>query len=402
MTSPSSASASDYRFLFLMIPSLFILSLAIGLFEFSSNITVDNFHYLTNRLMHPDSERSTHSFNPSHFLVEVKARYLWLTTVVIMLVAGLYASILCGMIVYQSHPRPRMAVVAGVGTILAAMGLFSLLALDETPTLYRVVFVFSYENLRQAGPERISPELLRYAKTVVSLINVEAVVVPVVAILAACSTLAPPLTGDQADPDFCATQMKRLKEVLGASSAVLVAGVLPMGAWLRWPAALISDKAAHEAVPRSGTWSGYGRHAFWGRHLHLDVGIHLPSRRLHPGETSTSSLTSRPRHPVSLGSGSVAQTARSVSVVARSRSSIRPDVGSSVGKSLELSSARSPCPLRVKPTRSVRLITDDKVRRMDLGSWPVMSPAGEVAILDGTWRSMQHHADGIRVVPDLL
>ncbi len=248
MTSPSSASASDYRFLFLMIPSLFILSLAIGLFEFSSNITVDNFHYLTNRLMHPDSERSTHSFNPAHFLVEVKSRYLWLTTVVIMLVAGLYASILCGMIVYQSHPRPRMAVVAGVGILLAAMGLFSLSALDETHTLYRAVFAFSYENLRQAGPERISPELLRYAKTVVSLINVEAVVVPVVAILAACSTLASPLRGDQADPDFCATQMKRLKEVLGASSAVLVAGVLHMGAWLRWPAALISDKAAHEAV----------------------------------------------------------------------------------------------------------------------------------------------------------
>ncbi|MCS6898089.1 MAG: hypothetical protein NZM29_08965, partial [Nitrospira sp.] len=210
--------------------------------------TVDNFHDLTSRLMHQDHATSAPPFNPAHFLVEVKSRYLWLTTVVIMLVTGLHASILCGMIVYQSLGRSQLTVVAAVGIVLASLGLAFLWALDETHALYRAVFAFSYENLRQAGPQRITPELLHHAKTTVSAINIEAVVVPVMTLLAACSTLAPPPRGDQATPDFWATQMKRLNEVLGAASAILVAGILHMGAWLRWPAALIADKSAHEAV----------------------------------------------------------------------------------------------------------------------------------------------------------
>jgi hypothetical protein len=42
--------------------------------------------------------------------------------------------------------------------------------------------------------------------------------------------------------------MKRLKDVLTAASAILVSGILHMGAWLRWPAALVADKAGQEAV----------------------------------------------------------------------------------------------------------------------------------------------------------
>jgi hypothetical protein len=94
---PAASPASDYRFLLLMVPSLFILLLAIRLFEFSSNITVDNFHNLTSRLMQRASEASKESLDPTHVLVEVKSRYIWLTTVV-ALVAGLYALIVCGII----------------------------------------------------------------------------------------------------------------------------------------------------------------------------------------------------------------------------------------------------------------------------------------------------------------
>lgn len=248
MTAPVVSPTSNYRFLLLLIPSLFILLLAVGLFEFSSNITVDNFHNLTSRLMHRASEASKESLDPTHFLVEVKSRYIWLTTVVVALVAGLYALIVCGIIMYQSLPRPQLLVVTAVGIFFASIGLAFIWSLDDTHALYRAVFSFSYDNLRQAGPQRIGEHLLRYAMVVVSIVNVQAMVVPVVALLAACSTLAPPMSGAQPDPEFYALQMRRLKEVLAAASAILVAGVLHMGAWLRWPAALIADKDAHEAV----------------------------------------------------------------------------------------------------------------------------------------------------------
>lgn len=248
MTSSAASPPSDYRFLLLIIPSLSILLLAVGLFEFSANITVDNFHDLTTRLVNPAAEPSAQPFHPTHFLVEVKARYIWLTTVVVALVAGIYALILCASLIYQSHPRPRLLVVTAVGIFFATVGIAFIWALDETHALYRAVFSFSYENLRQAGPQRISKDLLRYTMTVVSIVNVQAILVPVVALLAACSTLAPPNRGQCPDPEFYALQMKRLKEVLTAASAILVSGILHMGAWLRWPAALVAEKQAQDAI----------------------------------------------------------------------------------------------------------------------------------------------------------
>lgn len=248
MTPPAPSPASDYRFLLLIIPPLFILLLAAGLFEFSSNITVDDFHGLTKRLMHSNSDSTDQVFSATGFLVEVKSRYIWLTTVVLALVAGLYAFILCAMIIYQCHPRPRLLVVSAVGLVFALGGVAFIWALDETHTLYRSIFGFSYDNLRQAGPQRIGEHLLHYVMVVVSVVNVQALIVPVVALLAACSTLAPPLSDLPPDPKFYASQMKRLKEVLTAASAILVSGILHMGAWLRWPAALVTDKAAQDAV----------------------------------------------------------------------------------------------------------------------------------------------------------
>src|SRR5574339_601738 len=111
MTPPSTSPASEYRFLLLIIPPTCILFLGTGLFEYISNITVDNFHNLTSRLMHRASQSSTQAFDPTHFLVEVKSRYIWLTTVVLALVAGIYALISCGAIIYQAHPRDRKSVV---------------------------------------------------------------------------------------------------------------------------------------------------------------------------------------------------------------------------------------------------------------------------------------------------
>lgn len=122
MTPRTASFTSDYRFLLLIIPSLFILFLATSLFEFGSNITVEDFYTLTHRLMHPASEASTKPLDPSQFLVEVKSRYIWLTTVVVALVAGIYTVIVCAMTIYQVHPRPRLLVVTAVGIFFASIG----------------------------------------------------------------------------------------------------------------------------------------------------------------------------------------------------------------------------------------------------------------------------------------
>lgn len=106
--------------------SIAILLLAVELFEFSANITVDTFLDLTKDLMQPASKSPSREFHATHFLVEVKARYVWLTTVVVALVAGAYAAMMCATLIYQSHPMRRLMVVSTVGLVLSAIGLLFL------------------------------------------------------------------------------------------------------------------------------------------------------------------------------------------------------------------------------------------------------------------------------------
>ncbi|MBH0202052.1 MAG: hypothetical protein HP496_07085 [Nitrospira sp.] len=109
--------------------------------------------------------------------------------------AWLYALIVCGIIIYQSLPRPLLLVVTAVKIFFASVGLDFIWSLDDTPALYRAVFSFSYDNLCQAGPQRIGEHLLQYTMVVVPIVNVQALVVPVVALLATCRTLVLPATG---------------------------------------------------------------------------------------------------------------------------------------------------------------------------------------------------------------
>ena len=117
---------------------------------------------------------------------------------------------------------------------------------------------------------------------VVSIVNVQALIVPVVALLAACSTLAPPISGQPPDPKFYASQMKRLKEELTAASAILVSGILHMGAWLRWTASPVADKAGQKAV----AWDSSRHHVVLGCHVYVDAGGDLPACGPRPREAN--------------------------------------------------------------------------------------------------------------------
>lgn len=106
----------------------------------------------------------------------------------------------------------------------------------------------------------VSEDLLRYAIVVVSIINVQAVVVPVIALLVACSTLASPISGVEPDPAFWSLQMRRLKEVLSATSAILVSGIVQYGSL----AALAGGTGCRHQDARSAPGAALAIMLFWG------------------------------------------------------------------------------------------------------------------------------------------
>jgi hypothetical protein len=273
-SAPEEPFLAKHGYLFLAAPGFLVLMLALLLFESSANLTTTDFKRLIEVLIKaepppttsspgaiPDpaqAKKATRLSPQAILLTEIKARYIWLSTVLLNTVVPLYVSAICALIILRCHPPRRLWVVALVGVVLCTSGLLVLAVQDEHHVLYRAVFGFTYLTLQASG--MIDPGLLQFAKTTVSMINVLAAITPVVAVLAACSILAPPIRQETLNPEFLAGQMRHLNEILYAGSALLVVGILHMGAWLRWPASLIPDKMAQEAV----LGAGLAITMFWG------------------------------------------------------------------------------------------------------------------------------------------
>ncbi len=183
----------------------------------------------------------------SLILLEARARYIWLATALLNLGVPAYVVVVCGIIIYRSLSGRRLLLVAGVGLTLCAVGFGGLLhGMDTQNAIYRLIYGFTHLGLQQSG--RFDTEFLANIDTVVSAINVLAVFGPLFIVLAAASAIASPLTSRQTDLNCLALQMRNLRTVLNAASALLVAGILHMNAWLQWPASLMSDHAMQAVV----------------------------------------------------------------------------------------------------------------------------------------------------------
>jgi hypothetical protein len=258
--------AARHGYLGLVLPGVLVLGLAVLLFESSANLTVHGFTQVIDDLLARSQRHAVGTSAPSApaptvaaehgkqatvrpslvVLAEVKARYIWLSTVLLSLVMSCYVSVNCGIIIHRNQPRDRLAVLGASGAILSILGIVFLIALSEDDVLYRAVYGFTYQSLARSG--YIHDSLLRFTHLAVSAINVLAVVAPIIAVLAACSIIARPVDSRTITPDFLIRRMRQLNEVLYGGSAILVTGILHMGAWLRWPASLIADRASQEAV----------------------------------------------------------------------------------------------------------------------------------------------------------
>ena len=105
-----------------------------------------------------------------------------------------------------------------MGAVLCLGGVFVLLQSIATQgALYRSVFAFTYLTL-EASPW-FSPAFLSHVHLLICIINGLAVVVPVIAVLGACSALAPPEDDRAQDLDSLADRMRSLKEVGGSGSS---------------------------------------------------------------------------------------------------------------------------------------------------------------------------------------
>ncbi len=169
---------SRHGYLLLALPGFLVLSLAIVLFESSANMGVYEFKQGLASLIQPDQSGSsqpaqlsdantTRKISPSRLvLTEIKARYIWLATLLLNIVIPLYVGLACGLIIYRAHPRRRLLIVCGIGAMLCLAGLTFLAAQNEHHVLYRAVYGFAYLiTLDGARPMAADQEFEMYSES---------------------------------------------------------------------------------------------------------------------------------------------------------------------------------------------------------------------------------------------
>ncbi len=235
MTTSSPTFLSRHGYWLILLPPLFVLVLASILFELSMH--TNSMEWLTILSTHIASQ----DFSPIQSkLIEMKVRYIWLATVLINFVVCLYAASLGGIIIYRSHTQKRLMTVTIIGSILIIVGLISLIVSSATGNaLYKIIYYFSFSTLQATG--LYSQTFLGHVEFLLLAINILAVIVPSIVLLAAASALAPSPKQTDDDLTHLTTQMRHLNGVLNMGSALLVGGILHMSAWLRWPTSLLND-----------------------------------------------------------------------------------------------------------------------------------------------------------------
>ena len=238
MSPPSrSTRLHKHGYLLLLVPPLFVLVLATVLFELAHKYTLEEL-VTAIEIFLPQGE--SHPFSLT--LSEMRGRYIWLATVVLNLVVCAYGIGLFGFTVYQAHAGKRLLAIVSIGTMLMLSGLIGLFYHAETQgALFQLVYNFTFTILKQSG--LYDTAYLLNIDKVMLITNILAIIVPSMAILAACSTLAPSQGANHEELSQVARQMQQLKGVLNAGSALLFSGILHMNAWLRWPASLLTDQS---------------------------------------------------------------------------------------------------------------------------------------------------------------
>lgn len=220
--------------LLLAVPPLMVAVVSQGLFQFTGYDIVELGRDVAETL------RGVSMPNLEARLSEHETRILWTLAVFLNLVAAVALTTIAILILHRSVSLRGLRLFVPTGLVLVLGGLGSLMVHAYTDTPISGLYSFTYNSLEASGI--FGGEFLVTVRFLVILLNVLTIVAPMTALMAACSTLAPPRDGGPGDVAFLGGQVRFLKALAVLGSVYMVAGVLHLGVWMSWPAILVSGE----------------------------------------------------------------------------------------------------------------------------------------------------------------
>jgi hypothetical protein len=178
--------------------------------------------------------------------VEARMRLNWGTTVFLFYTTLIAVSIFNIVVIRQSLSGKGKGIIIAVGALITVLVLGHLAYSSYFRTEFSYIFFFTFDTL--AASKYYSGSQLSAIKGLVTGINILAAVVSTLALVTGCCIMAYKHIRGKDELQTLVTQMRQLKKFIGIVSIMLVAGVLHMMAWLRWPTALIADKSIAQNV----------------------------------------------------------------------------------------------------------------------------------------------------------
>ncbi|MGH8582489.1 MAG: hypothetical protein ACREWG_06785 [Gammaproteobacteria bacterium] len=234
----TTSTGRRYAYLLLLVPPLLMTNLSAILFESSVDPAASIAETVRAQI------EATPPLSPSEGFKEARARYTWLAAALLAIAVPIIASVVSIKTILRSEIAGRdLRVIIATGAVLiagSASYTFGAKGLQE------MIYGYTYETLSASA--RFSGEFLGDIAVILVAINMVAAVVPIIMLLGVCSTAILLPTGSGDHPRYWEQQMGHLKEIMHASSAYLVFGILHMDAWLQWPAALTRDAELRQTL----------------------------------------------------------------------------------------------------------------------------------------------------------
>jgi hypothetical protein len=189
---------------------------------------------------------------------EARARIAWASTLLLFYTTLMFVFIFCFRVIRQSlHTRGQIA-FAAVGLLITALVCAHMAYSAHVRNNYSYIFFFTYETLSASG--RYTSMHLNIIKSLVYFLNVVAALVPILTLLSGCCLVVCEKISFNSLLEKHEHQMRHLKLVVNVGSTMLVAGILHMITWLRWPSALVADKSISQQVVNFSEMLGM----YWG------------------------------------------------------------------------------------------------------------------------------------------
>jgi hypothetical protein len=178
---------------------------------------------------------------------EGRLRLLWLSSVLLYYILAVAVIVTCILVLQRSLTPKGFKQALVLWTALSCVGLGHLAYVAGNDTALGAIFRFTFESLQNS--HFFKPLELTHIWNMVCIVNLLAAIAPFAVSLAAAACLTPIVAVDPHQYlQRLADRSHQLKTVVNLGSALLVAGVLHMQAWLRWPIVFVDDAKLANAM----------------------------------------------------------------------------------------------------------------------------------------------------------